>query len=1113
MSSTFTQGFPIAAAAQPGVSTVARGPVALPGQAPAPTTLWSPPLPSSEDLPAGAAYDIQLSPGLSADPVVVEVVMRLGVGGRLIRVDEWLSVSAAATAAGVTWEMSAAFGEETLEESSSDATHPAGQWVRIQLLISSDQLALVVAGVAHVRILLARRFIVPAPMATVTVENSDPANKLGLAVVSISDLVPDDVASALATAESVGQGEVRGAFYRVGKGILGGEVSAEQAVPGGRMQEFEEGVAYWSARSGGVALDGPVALRYKDMGRHTGALGLPLSDTQAGTAPYATRTRDAKPTNTADTSQLARFEHGAIAWSAATGAHEVLGPVAAHWLVLGGPASALGLPLGSSSYSDYGHRHSFQFGDIFEHPRGGRAALHGRIRDRYDELGELSGPLGAPRTDVTPVRTPTGAVTKTTVAAFDRGSIFDHPETGTVSVPDEWDLAYEEAGGATGPLGRPLSEVQDGANNVSWMEFEHGLLVKHPSASAIKVVTTVEVTMTRAMAPKIDDGYQWSGWTPSKDHNAELITWVSILRDGVPLNGWDKRRFPGTGYDDKFVDFGNATASIPVTASTQIGVVCGAEDWDWLSGNDTLGGITRSYGIDTLWGEQGPNGPTYRETGSGGDGDVEYEYSIGLPTGQLTGEFRKDRWWQFTNSPSADLSYAQYAEAFEDVEAHGSWWDIVNHPLDHLFFELAIQGITGTGNCFGMSKLALRTLCHQTAYRLPLSRYGTARQPVNDPAFPAPLRHDVNIAHAQQLDAAILGYCLAEATAGAVNTLAEHARILTTIDSGSGNDLAVVSMLSTFLGSGHSVLAYESVPPSSGYPHRILIAEPYTPWDADADKTHSRIEFEQNGDWRYYRDDQPGGYSSAEGSHMFHIPPWVLRLPSITPMAALGMGVEQLLQSFIVVGADADHEGVHGVGGGGSTMRPMPHFQTDESTAIYAADGPTPPGARTILIARRGGDAGVYFRSPNVAAGVSFSFDRAGVNGQVEVNGFDGRRRPGIEVSIPQPESRAQLHIGTTTGRAQRPGWSSTLEGTLDPHDTASFTLTPIGVGVALAGLGNGPTPTLRLHRQDTRKTSTFVLDDAIAGTRMEIAPADMASPFGTQRLRGLGPDILVNPS
>lgn len=194
-------------------------------------------------------------------------------------------------------------------------------------------------------------------------------------------------------------------------------------------------------------------------------------------------------------------------------------------------------------------------------------------------------------------------------------------------------------------------------------------------------------------------------------------------------------------------------------------------------------------------------------------------------------------------------------------------------------------------------------------------------------------------------------------------------------------------------------------------------------------------------------------------------------------------------------------------------MRPMPLFQAADSTAVYAADGPAPPGARAILIARRGGDAGVYFRSPNVAAGASFTFDHAGVNGQFEVDGFDGRQRPGIKVSIPQSESRAQLHVGTTGGRAQRPGWACTLEATLDPQDIASFALTPVGVGVALAGLGNGPAPTLRLQRVDDLQTSTFVLDNAIAGARVEIAPADMASPFGTQLLKGLGQDILVTPS
>ena len=59
----------------------------------------------------------------------------------------------------------------------------------------------------------------------------------------------------------------------------------------------------------------------------------------------------------------------------------------------------------------------------------------------------------------------------------------------------------------------------------------------------------------------------------------------------------------------------NLRLSVPVDATTTITVVGAAEDWDSWD-NDALGGILRSYGIDTLWGEL-LGGGAFSETGSG----------------------------------------------------------------------------------------------------------------------------------------------------------------------------------------------------------------------------------------------------------------------------------------------------------------------------------------------------------------------------------------------------------------------------------------------------------------------------------------------------------------
>lgn len=63
-----------------------------------------------------------------------------------------------------------------------------------------------------------------------------------------------------------------------------------------------------------------------------------------------------------------------------------------------------------------------------------------------------------------------------------------------------------------------------------------------------------------------------------------------------------------------------------------------------------------------------------------------------------------------------------------------------------------------------------------------------------------------------------------------------------------------------------------------------------------------------------------------------------------------------------------------------------------------------------------------------------------------------------------------------------------------------------------LEGLAAGPAPQVQLRRDDLSTTSRFVLDDAVAGKRMELRPADMASPFGAQILSGLGKDIAIAP-
>jgi hypothetical protein len=1104
MSSTITQLFPVTVAAAPvGATTKESGPAATPGSAPAPG-IWDTPLSSSVSLTQGSAMDLTLDAALATEPLVVETVTRVGSNGVFLTVDGWLQVGAFSSPAGTAWSMSASLGGETLEdETTADPSFPAGTWARVHVLVAHDLLMLLVNNVERVRMPVPARFQVPSPLTAVRVENTDSSHALDLAVLSVTDEVSPTLTNAAASAEDAGMGEVRGAFHRVGKRAIGGPTSPELALANGRFQSFEGGLGYWTPRSGGVVVDGPVWERYVQMGTHTGALGLPLTDTQAGTAPYVTRAGTASGWKAGDTSRMSRFEHGVIAWSDETGAHEVLGRVAAHWLVIGGPASPVGLPLGAATESRRGVRHAFQLGDVFERFNSSVAEVHGEILERYDKLDAWDGVLGAPLTDVTAIPGPTGTDTDGRTSLFEHGSIFTSPTAGTHELLEPWASAYAKEGGPTGDLGLPVSgEKAAGANGVTLMEFEHGFLVNHATTGVIRV-PEIEVTLVGAVAPSIDDGIEFDVIIPSRDHDAELMTWMSVLVDGAAVPGWDRHRYPGSGHAGKSVSFGNDTVKVAVTSTTTITIVGESQDHDDLSGDDDLGGITRTYGIDTLWGELGPLGPKYDETGTGGDGSVTYKYVVGLPAGPVSAEFREDRWWAFVNGGTDDVTYDDYSQAFDDVEAQTGIWDTLTNPLDHLFYELAIRNIAENGNCHGMSNTALHALCAMNGYRLPLSRWATAKQKVDDPAFPARIREDLNIAHAQQLDAAVIGHLLTSIAAKPFTSVGDELRGIGDIIT--GGDLALVSFVSISEGKGHSVLAYGYLP-RPGFPDSILVADPNVPFAQNADRSVSRIDLDNSGGWSFIDEGNVSAdYTSGQGALLFRIPSWVARERAITPMAALGLGVEQLVSSFVVLGGDVGVERL--ALDGASSLTQVPLVDSSSLTRMYAGQGPVPRTASAILVARNRGDAGIYFRSANVAAGAQLTLEDRSVN-QVHVEGFDGIR-PTMVADIPGDPSPVHLHLGTTAGRAQRPGWSASVDASIG-GSTATFGFTSVGVGVVLDGLADGPSPQVALYRADTKTTSRFLLEDAVPGRRVELRPADMASPFGNQILSGLGKDIAV---
>jgi hypothetical protein len=100
--------------------------------------------------------------------------------------------------------------------------------------------------------------------------------------------------------------------------------------------------------------------------------------------------------------RVRRYKHGAIYWSAATGAHALHGPVLRHYRSLKGPSGLAGFPISNvhRTIDRRGHVASFAHNTaIYTRKHIGTFEVNGAIRDRWNRLSNVLGRLGYPTSD------------------------------------------------------------------------------------------------------------------------------------------------------------------------------------------------------------------------------------------------------------------------------------------------------------------------------------------------------------------------------------------------------------------------------------------------------------------------------------------------------------------------------------------------------------------------------------------------------------------------------------------------------------------------------------------------------------------------------------------
>ncbi|HUR13784.1 MAG TPA: GH25 family lysozyme [Mycobacteriales bacterium] len=162
-------------------------------------------------------------------------------------------------------------------------------------------------------------------------------------------------------------------------GGLGLPLGMETPVAGGGWSQVFEHGGIVSSRRGTFAVTGDTWARYQANGGVRGALGVPVAPMQSLPGGLTQQ----------------RFAGGRVVWSQATGAHALQGDFEARWLADGGATAAEGLPIGEATTTTQ----QFAGGGLYRTPAGVRL-VPAAMRDRYEEFGGPAGAMGLPLGEV-----------------------------------------------------------------------------------------------------------------------------------------------------------------------------------------------------------------------------------------------------------------------------------------------------------------------------------------------------------------------------------------------------------------------------------------------------------------------------------------------------------------------------------------------------------------------------------------------------------------------------------------------------------------------------------------------------------------------------------------
>jgi uncharacterized protein with LGFP repeats len=240
------------------------------------------------------------------------------------------------------------------------------------------------------------------------------------------------------------------------EGILGYPNGVYTAYPdGGRSQSFQNGTMYWSPKSGMQYTTGVIRTEHDRLGAAEGTLGYPTGE-------YGI---------TASVGRTQVFQRGTLYWSPASGSRYVTGALGTAYQSSGGPAGALGFPIGDYGVSaKNGRSQSFQNGSYYWTGKSGSHYMMAGVDKAYNALGGVGSAYGYPTSDS--MSYPGNGYGQDLTA----GAIYWSPATSARLSSGELGKVYKALGGPKSVLGYPTGDYLATPDGGRTQAFQNGTM-------------------------------------------------------------------------------------------------------------------------------------------------------------------------------------------------------------------------------------------------------------------------------------------------------------------------------------------------------------------------------------------------------------------------------------------------------------------------------------------------------------------------------------------------------------------------------------------------------------------------------------------------------------